>query len=97
MCAQVERVYLVEERTPSEQMPFCLNLDEVFVLDRAAKTLERAPVLWNEAIGPDDDHTQLQLRHQVPPALLRACAAWVHCWQEGRGGMLLDGTTLYQR
>ena len=59
---QVEKVYLVEQRPPSEKVHFWMNMDQVWVLDRSSKRLDRAPVLWNEHINADTDHTKLILR-----------------------------------
>ena len=59
---QIEKVYLVEQRAPAEEVHFRLNLDQVWVLDRNSKRMERAPVLWNEHITDDTDHTKLILR-----------------------------------
>ena len=59
---QVEKVYLVEQRPPSDKVHFWLNMDQVWVLDRTSKRLDSAPVLWNEHITADTDHTKLILR-----------------------------------
>ena len=66
---QVEKVYLVEQRAPTEKVNFWLNLDQVWVLDRSSKRLDRAPVLWNEHITDAFDYTKLILRIRCAWAL----------------------------